>query len=69
MTSIIEVQGLMKRYRGAAINAVDNISFNVVSGEFFTLLGPNGAGKTTTISICQCKIEMSPILQSRDVPF
>ena len=51
MTSIIEVQGLIKRYRGATTNAVDDISFNVASGEFFTLLGPNGAGKTTTISI------------------
>ena len=48
---IIEVQGLIKRYRGATTNAVDDISFNVASGEFFTLLGPNGAGKTTTISI------------------
>ena len=51
MTSIIEVQELIKRYRGATINAVDSISFNVAAGEFFTLLGPNGAGKTTTISI------------------
>jgi ABC-2 type transport system ATP-binding protein len=30
---------------------VDNISFGVAPGEFFSLLGPNGAGKTTTISI------------------
>ena len=51
MPPIIEVQNLVKRYRGATINAVDDISFNVASGEFFTLLGPNGAGKTTTISI------------------
>ena len=51
MTAIIEVQELIKRYRGATINAVDAISFNVAAGEFFTLLGPNGAGKTTTISI------------------
>jgi ABC-2 type transport system ATP-binding protein len=51
MAAIIEVQGLIKRYRGATTNAVDDISFDVASGEFFTLLGPNGAGKTTTISI------------------
>jgi ABC-2 type transport system ATP-binding protein len=51
MEPIIEVQGLIKRYRGATTNAVDDISFNVAPGEFFTLLGPNGAGKTTTISI------------------
>jgi ABC-2 type transport system ATP-binding protein len=47
----IEVAGLVKRYRGAACNAVDGISFLVQPGELFCLLGPNGAGKTTTVSI------------------
>ena len=51
MTSIIEVNHLTKRYKGAQINAVDDISFSVEGGELFALLGPNGAGKTTTISI------------------
>ncbi len=48
---IIEVKELIKRYKKADQNAVDNISFEVEEGEFFTFLGPNGAGKTTTISI------------------
>jgi len=48
---VIEVEGLVKRYRKAKRNAVDGISFGVGAGEFFALLGPNGAGKTTTISI------------------
>jgi ABC-2 type transport system ATP-binding protein len=48
---IIEVEGLVKRYRKADRNAVDGISFEVEDGEFFALLGPNGAGKTTTLSI------------------
>lgn len=48
---VIEVKNLVKRYRKAKQNAVDDISFTVESGEFFALLGPNGAGKTTTISI------------------
>ena len=47
----IEVRGLVKRYRGAAVNAVDGICFDVPDGQFFCLLGPNGAGKTTTVSI------------------
>src|SRR5436309_12217272 len=47
----VEVERLVKRYRGAPHNAVDSISFGVGAGEFFAFLGPNGAGKTTTISI------------------
>jgi len=47
----VEVANLVKRYRGAAANAVDGISFEVPDGQLFCLLGPNGAGKTTTISI------------------
>jgi ABC-2 type transport system ATP-binding protein len=49
--SIIEVSELVKRYRGAAGNALDGVSFTVAEGELFCLLGPNGAGKTTTASI------------------
>jgi len=49
--AVITVEGLVKRYRGAAANAVDGVSFDVAPGEFFALLGPNGAGKTTTISV------------------
>jgi ABC-2 type transport system ATP-binding protein len=31
--------------------AVDDISFDIQSGELFGLLGPNGAGKTTTVKM------------------
>jgi ABC-2 type transport system ATP-binding protein len=51
MQPIIQVEHLIKRYKRAEVNAVDDISFDVAPGEFFVLLGPNGAGKTTTISI------------------
>ena len=47
----IEVTNLVKRYKSADTNAVDDISFEVEAGQLFALLGPNGAGKTTTISI------------------
>ena len=51
MIAAIEVKNLVKRYKKATRNAVDDVSFSVGEGEFFTLLGPNGAGKTTIISI------------------
>jgi len=49
--NMIEVNNLVKRYKGEKNNSVDGISFTVEKGEFFAFLGPNGAGKTTTISI------------------
>ncbi len=51
MNKVIQVQNLVKRYKKADTNAVDDISFDVSHGELFAFLGPNGAGKTTTISI------------------
>ncbi len=45
----INVQGLTKRY--GQFVAVDNISFQVGSGEVFGFLGPNGVEKTSTIRI------------------
>jgi len=47
----VEVAHLVKRYRGARRNAVDDISFDVPEGQLFCILGPNGAGKTTTVSM------------------
>jgi ABC-2 type transport system ATP-binding protein len=43
----LDVSHVSKRY--AAVQAVDDLSFSVTSGEIFGLLGPNGAGKTSTI--------------------
>jgi iron(III) transport system ATP-binding protein len=34
---------------GALVNAVDDVSFEIKEGEFFTLLGPSGCGKSTTL--------------------
>jgi len=48
---VIEVENLVKSY--GSIKAVDDISFQVNSGEAFGMLGPNGAGKTTTVEIIE----------------
>jgi ABC-2 type transport system ATP-binding protein len=47
MENVIYVKELTKRF--GDFTAVDEVSFEVRSGEVFGLLGPNGAGKTTTI--------------------
>jgi len=48
----ITVENLTKTY--GAQKAVDNISFEVQTGEILGFLGPNGAGKTTTMKIITC---------------
>ncbi len=50
--SSISVQHLTKRY--GTITAVDDVSFEVGSGEIVGLLGPNGAGKSTTMRVLSC---------------
>lgn len=44
---MLKVKNLTKKFK--KITAVDNISFEVNSGEIVGLLGENGAGKTTTL--------------------
>jgi ABC-2 type transport system ATP-binding protein len=45
----IKIEGLTKKY--GTQKAVDNISFEVKTGEIVGFLGPNGAGKTTTMKM------------------
>ena len=55
-TFAVEVEGLVKRYPKAPVNAVDGVSFTVDRGEVFGLLGPNGAGKTTTVGMLTTRV-------------
>ena len=47
--NIIEISNLYKSF--SDVKAVQDISFNVKTGELFAFLGVNGAGKSTTINI------------------
>lgn len=56
---VISVAHLIKRYKKADNNAVDDVSFQVTRGAFFALLGPNGAGKSTIISILTTTLSLT----------
>ena len=48
MESLIEVRGLVKKYKD--LTAVDGLDLDVKKGRILGLLGPNGSGKSTTIN-------------------
>jgi ABC-2 type transport system ATP-binding protein len=70
---VIKTENLTKHY--GSLTAVDDISFQVESGEVLGFLGPNGAGKSTTMkmiagflaptsgkaSVCGFDVERQPV--------
>ena len=47
--SFIQINNISKHF--ADVKAVDDVSFEIQEGEFFSLLGPSGCGKTTMLNI------------------
>lgn len=46
---MLRATGVTKRFGG--LTAVDNVSFEVSSGDIFGIIGPNGSGKTTMFNV------------------
>ena len=47
---MLELQGITKTYRGAALPAVDSVDLSI-GRELLVLVGPSGCGKTTTLRL------------------
>jgi len=47
--SVLSLSGVSKTYDRATKPALNDVSFSVRPGEFFSILGPSGSGKTTIL--------------------
>src|SRR6266403_1647035 len=65
---MLQIRGLTKYYRNVAV--VDEVSFDVHSGEVTGYLGPIGSGKSTTVKMITTLLEPSRghvLLDGRDI--
>lgn len=57
-TPALRIRELRKTYENR-VEALKNVSLDVMPGDFFALLGPNGAGKSTMIGIISSLVNKS----------
>jgi NitT/TauT family transport system ATP-binding protein len=51
LTSVVEIQGLTKRFERGNVVALQDIDLAIETGEFVSLIGPSGCGKSTLLRI------------------
>lgn len=57
MSAVLEIDHITKKF--ADFTAVDDVSFEVEEGKFFSILGPSGCGKTTLLRMIAGFLEPS----------
>lgn len=51
MTIAVEFKNVIKKFKNATLNAVDDVSLTINDGEIITILGTSGCGKTTLLKM------------------
>lgn len=53
MKTVVEIKGLVKKYRTEEIEttAINNLELTINQGEFVAIMGPSGCGKTTLLNV------------------
>jgi putative ABC transport system ATP-binding protein len=51
MDTLVQLENVTKRYDGAPVPAVDNISLGIEAGEAVAIMGPSGSGKSTLLNL------------------
>jgi putative ABC transport system ATP-binding protein len=56
MASLIQLENIGRRYQMGAetIHALQNVSLEIVRGEFVAIMGPSGSGKSTLMNLLGC---------------